>query len=132
MVMLETTQIRHVVYLDHVRTVTEKNTGGHWRVKARRAKDQRYTVFVWLQHLLGRRCPVTLPCTITLTRVAPRSLDPQDNLPSALSHVTDGVSDYLAGRYLTGQDRQPGLTWQYAQRRGKPGEYGVEIVVEEG
>lgn len=41
------------------------------------------------------------------------------------------LADSLAGAYGTGQDRQPGLQWQYAQRRGKPRVYAVHICFEE-
>lgn len=117
----------HHVYLDNLKTQTEKNSTEHWWTRARRARAQRGTVYRWLQHLLGLPCPLTLPLTITLTRVAPGTLDSHDNLQSALSHCVDGVADYVAGAYGQGNDRQPGLTWHYAQRTGGAGHYGVEM-----
>lgn len=120
----------YTVYIADIQTVTEKNTGGHWSGKSRRAKLQRSLVYYTLLERLGRRCPVQPPCTVLLTRVAPRLLDSHDNLASAVSHCVDGVSDYLAGGYGHGEDRQPGLTWHYAQRQGPPRTYGVEIVLQ--
>jgi hypothetical protein len=118
---------QHAIYLDNLPTRTEKNTNEHWWTRAQRAQHQRSTTYRWLQHCLGLTCPLTLPCTVTVTRLAPGTLDSFDNLQSALSHVVDGISDYLAGEYLKGQDRHPDLTWHYGQRKGGAGQYGVEI-----
>lgn len=57
-------------------------------------------------------------------------LDAEDNLPASLKAIRDGVSDWLAGSYGEGEDRQPGLTWRYAQQRGKPHEYAVLITLD--
>ena len=105
------------VILTPLRTVSESNAREHWAATHRRAKHQRSTTYRWLQQLLGLACPLTLPLTITLTRIAPRDVD-TDNLCGALKHVQDACADYLAGAYLAGQDRQPGLTFRYQQRRG--------------
>jgi hypothetical protein len=118
---------QYVVFLDHFKTQTEKNANEHWWTRSRRAREQRSTVYRWLQHCLGLQCPVGAPWTVTVTRVAPGTLDGFDNLQSALSHCVDGVSDYLAGAYRTGQDARPDLTWGHGQRQGAPGQYGVEI-----
>jgi hypothetical protein len=119
------------VMLDPFRTVSESNQREHWSVKHRRTKMQRSTVFYWLRHWLGVRCPVTLPMTITITRVAPRALD-SGNLENAMKSIQDGIADYLSGTYLGGQDRQQGLIWRYAQRRGGVGRYGLEICLKPG
>src|SRR5262245_44239389 len=97
----------HAVCLPGLRTVSEANKREHWAAKARRAKQQRIATFRWLQHLLPRHTQAPDQLHITLTRVAPRALD-DDNAQAALKAVRDGVSDYLAGHYLAGQDRQPG------------------------
>lgn len=109
-----------------IRTVSEQNVREHWRARSRRARAQRYETFTRLALGWPRRPP--LPLTITLTRIAPRALD-ADAVPGSMKHVTDGVSDWLAGAYQGGQDRLMGLTWQYAQRRGAVREYGVEIFI---
>jgi hypothetical protein len=121
---------QHQIYLDNFKTQTEKNANEHWWTRARRARQQRTTVYRWLQHLLGLQCPVILPVTVMLTRVAPGTLDGWDNLQSAMAHCTDAVADYLVGEYGKGNDRQPGLSWDYSQRKGAAGQYGVEIRLE--
>jgi hypothetical protein len=116
--------------LSPLRTQTEKNTGGHWAGKSRRAKTQRSLTYHWLVHWFGMSCPFTLPLTITLTRVAPGTLDAEDNLTSAVSHIRDGVADYLEGTPGKGEDRREGLEWSYTQTRSKPGRYAVHITLE--
>jgi hypothetical protein len=115
-----------IVYRN-LKTVSESNQREHWSAKAQRAKDQRYTVFYNLRSF-GPQKPPPLPVAVTLVRIAPRELD-DDNLRSALKACRDGVADYLATGYLTGDDRQDGLTWLYHQERRKPREYGVEITI---
>lgn len=64
--------------------------------------------------------------TVTLTRIAPRKLD-LDNLVAGMKPVRDGVADGLGMR----DDRESrSLSWQYAQMRGIPGEYGLRISIE--
>ena len=120
-----------------LRTVSESNQREHWARRAKRAKAQRSTIYYALRAawcmLPETPYPLYLPTVATLTRIAPRALD-SGNLESSLKAVQDGVADWLVGGYGKGQDRQPGLRWRYAQRRGGPREYAVEISVtcEEG
>lgn len=112
-----------------MRLVSEANQREHWAQKQRRVRAQREEVYLRLWRSPHRR--PTLPCTITITRIAPRMLDGHDNLSGSAKAVVDGMSDWLAGAYGTGEDRQVGLTWRYAQRPGKPKEYAVEITIED-
>lgn len=64
-----------------------------------------------------------LPCTVTLTRIAPRDLD-GDNLQSSLKAIRDGVADFLKV-----DDRDSRVTWAYAQERGAPKFYGVRVEI---
>ena len=111
-----------------MRLESEANRRDHWAVKHARAKEQRYTVYYTL------RCTYwplpTLPCTITLTRVAPRALD-DDNLVSSCKSCRDGVADWFAGSEGKGNDRMGGVTWRYTQQQGTPREYGLWITLEE-
>lgn len=65
-----------------------------------------------------------LPLVVTLTRIAPRSLD-SDNLASAAKACRDGISDALGI-----DDGAKGLTWLYAQRKGKPHEVALEVRIQ--
>lgn len=108
-----------------IRTVSESNVRGHWAGKARRAKAQRVTIGLVLRaRLMGRR---VLPCTVVLTRLAPRRLD-DDNLRGALKACRDGVADALGV-----DDRDPRVAWAYDQERGQPKECAVRVcIVPEG
>ena len=102
-----------------VRTYSLTNQREHWSKKARRAKQERN----WAKLTAGsaRLQLLRLPLTITLTRVAPRALD-DDNLRGALKSIRDGIADCLGV-----DDRDARVTWRYAQRRGSPREYAVDI-----
>lgn len=56
---------------------------------------------------------MSLPCVVRLTRLSPGTLD-DDNLRGALKAVRDGVADRLGV-----DDRDPRVTWEYAQERFK-------------
>jgi hypothetical protein len=104
--------------------VSESNLWeNRWQKSARRKK---YTEKVQ-QALKGHKIP--LPCEVTLTRIAPRSLD-DDNLVSAMKKIRDLVADHIIPGLAPGRaDGDPRITWKYAQERGKPGEYGLKIEV---
>ena len=99
-----------------VRTYSLANQREHWSKRARRAKSERTQAFV---ETFGIR--KLLPLTVTLTRVAPRMLD-DDNLRGSLKSIRDGIADRLGI-----DDRDPRVKWKYAQRKGKPREYAVDI-----
>lgn len=62
---------------------------------------------------------------VLMVRVAPSSgLDPHDGLGAALKSGIDGVADALGLQ----NDRLPHLRWTLDQRRGRKGEYAVEIL----
>ena len=102
-----------------LRTYSKLNERHGWRKRARIAKAERLAGFMF--------CPRGLvpPMTVTLTRVGPQLLD-DDAVPGALKSVRDGIADRIGIN-----DRDPRVTWVYAQRRGKPKEYAVEISIQE-
>lgn len=88
----------------------------HKRVKAERAKVNR----VASKH--KRPGPFL---TVLLVRVAPRELDPGDNLPSALKGARDAVASWLRI-----DDRSTLVSWHYAQEKGKTGEERVDVRID--
>lgn len=104
-----------------LRLHSSANLREHWAVKARRVKAEREAVWACMT---AAKVKAKLPCSVTLTRVAPRALD-GDNLVSCFKACRDSV----AFVYLRVDDRDPRVTWVYAQRKGKPKEYAVEIEV---
>ena len=107
-------------------TVSESNARGHWGKRAKRAKEQRGVVCLALRARQPSNWvfPAVAPLVVTIARVAPRALD-DDNLRGALKGVRDGVADWLEIN-----DRDPRVSWAYAQERGGVRQYAVKIRVE--
>jgi hypothetical protein len=106
-----------------IRTVSEANRRDHWAVRAKRTKQARQTVGLVMAGSLSFHGRPDFPLVVTLTRIAPRDLD-SDNLAISQKGVRDGVADALGI-----DDRDPLVAWRYDQRRGKRGQYAVEITI---
>ena len=105
-----------------IRTGRGLNERMHHMQRARTVKAERQAVaWVATQHAAPAG-----PVAVTICRVSPSSkgLD-GDNLQGGLKAVRDQLADWL-GR----DDADPSITWRYAQRPGKKGEWAVEISVE--
>ncbi|KEZ78334.1 hypothetical protein [Salinisphaera hydrothermalis] len=99
-----------------LRTTSKLNDRKHWAARHRQAKAERRAAY-----MATRRHD--LPCVVTLTRVSPGTLD-GDNLQGAMKSIRDGVADRLGI-----DDRDSRVEWRYAQRRGRPRQYGVVITI---
>jgi len=93
------------------------NLREHWAVKAKRSAAQRGAA-----RLACNGVRPAFPVTIKLVRVSPRPLD-DDNLRSAFKAIRDGVTDAVGLK----DDRDPRLSWEYEQRRGRPKEHAVLV-----
>ncbi|WP_163998664.1 hypothetical protein [Pyxidicoccus caerfyrddinensis] len=91
-------------------TKNPTNQREHPMARHRRAQGQRDTTGLLWPGWMG---PALL--VVRLTRVAPRRLDRDDNLPSALKSVRDEVA-----RQLRVDDASPLVRWVYAQLQGEP------------
>ncbi len=98
-----------------LRLVSLANMREHWRTRARRAKQHRMACIAIPK--------ARVPCTVLITRLAPRTLD-DDNLQGAAKSVRDGIADRLGV-----DDADPRITWLYAQE--KCSEYGVRVTITE-
>ena len=106
-----------------LRTVSEANRRGSWRAHHARTKSQRAIACgVTISETRGRQWVRTERIVVTLTRIAPRELD-TDNLASSAKGLRDGIADAI--NY--GNDRDKRVTWVYAQTKGKPREYRVDV-----
>lgn len=109
-----------------IRTVSEANARGHWAGKARRAKAHRFAANA---HALARidfrtrKLLLDGDCVVTMTRIAPRALD-SDNLATALKSSRDGIADALGI-----DDRDERVLWQYAQEKGEPKQYAIDVEI---
>ena len=110
------------IYLP-IRTVSESNQSEHWAFRARRAQQQRSIAVAVIRSEL-RQFGYLPPHLITMTRIALRRLD-VGNLATSMKHVQDGVADALGIN-----DGDARISWLYAQRKGKPQEYAVEVEIE--
>jgi len=132
-----------------IRLVNPLNQRRHWRAVARTAKANRQAAYLCVGLRL-RELPIAVarfaplvpqvfsakrkrvaqtvvllaPIVVTITRIAPSSGLDSDNLGASAKPARDGIADAL-GR----DDRDPLITWEYAQERGKPREYAVRIEV---
>lgn len=99
-----------------IKTGAGLNDRKHWAHRAREAKEQRSAAALATPR-------AALPVTVRLVRISAGVLD-DDNCQGALKHVRDGVADKLRV-----DDRDPRVTWEYAQERCKRGSWGVRIEI---
>lgn len=96
----------------------------HWRTKHKRHKFQKETI----ADALSKQVKPELPCQIVLTRIAPRKLDEEDNLPMSMKWVKDAVADWLVPGLRAGRaDDDKRLSWAFKQERGAVREYSLVI-----
>jgi hypothetical protein len=111
-----------------IRIASAMNLREHWTVRSRRIKGERAAARLAVLASSGASTytgakAFRLPVVVTLTRIAPRQLD-DDNLASGFKGIRDGVAEALGT-----DDRNPLVTWRYAQRRGDPREYAMTIEI---
>jgi hypothetical protein len=104
----------------------------HRYAAAKHNKAQRLGVYNALCRY-GSAVLLTMPLTITITRIGPRLLGPTNPVLAAAKHVVDGIADWLTGRPGKGHyyDDDPRFTWQTQQVKGGKGIYAVHIRIEE-
>jgi len=110
--------------------VSEANrTGEHWTKKSERHRTQKFLINSYMRkHMNSKK--EALPCTISMTRIAPRSLDEEENLPMAFKHIKDYIADFLIpGQAMGRADGDKRIRWEYSQEKGKPKEYAIRIQI---
>lgn len=118
-----------------IKTVSEINTTDHWGKKRARHKQQQHFTNLFFKRAVDK---ISLPCQITLTRLAQRTLD-EDNLLSSLKYIRDEIAacifperivTYVSKKGSIVQskgrcDDDPRVVWNYAQQKSKS--YGVKV-----
>lgn len=101
------------------------NSREHWRRRAKRVKAERNIVAAYspLPHVWRALAAEAERFTITLTRIAPRTLD-DDNLVGRMKATRDEVA-----RLLGIDDGSPRLTWLYRQTKGEAHQHAVTVHV---
>jgi hypothetical protein len=108
-----------------LKTASEANSSEHWTKKAKRHKLQKQKIKA---ALLSERPPITIPCSVVVTRIAPRELDSHDNLSMALKYCIDAIAEYLVpGKAIGRADDCKEIKWDYKQKKGGIREYGIII-----
>ncbi len=112
----------------NIKTVSEANSSEHWSSKSKRHKLQKKRIkFLLLQN----RPDIEFPCLIRLSRIAPRLLDSDDNLPMSLKYIKDYIADQLIPGLAPGRaDDDKRMKWEYSQEKGKVREYAVMIQIQ--
>jgi hypothetical protein len=113
----------HSVYLPEMRLVNPCNSRQHWRVVARRAREQRALTHAILTMAQKQWTLIfSRHAKVTLTRIAKRKMD-SDGLAASFKAVRDGVADVFGI-----DDGSDYFEWHYEQKIEKY--YGVEIRIE--
>jgi hypothetical protein len=107
-----------------IKTVSESNCMEHWAKKHKRHKAQKEAIAWELKPF-----KFVLPCSVWLTRIAPRKLD-SDNLQGAFKWIRDAISETITGCKIAGRaDDDPRISWHYQQEKGRPKEYAIKIAI---
>lgn len=98
----------------------------HWAVRRKLSENQKASVYY---ALLAAYPKPTIPCQVTITRIASRVMD-QDNLGAALKTIIDTIADFLIPNLPPGQaDGDPRISWVYNQEKGSR-EQKIRIEIE--
>lgn len=108
-----------------IRTVSEANCFEAWQTKHKRHKAQkRAIVFA----MFSIKNAIRIPCTIRITRFAPRQLDAHDNLRMSVKYLLDQVCAEIMNDQRPGKaDGSDKLTFEYAQEKHK--NYAIKIEI---
>lgn len=105
------------------------NTSLHWTEKMKWVKRQRDIMCIYYKKATYEYKP-TLPCTVKMIRIAPRSLD-FVNLVYSFKHYQDELSDRLIPGLAWGRaDGDERIKWEFNQEKGNPKEYAIKIEIE--
>lgn len=117
--------ITHVFWKLNIKVVSENNCSEHWFKKAKRHDLQKLLIKL---AFLNEKPVIEFPCSVSITRIAPRKLDIHDNLPGAMKWIVDAIADNLIPGLAPGRaDSSPLITWEYRQIKGLPREYALLI-----
>ncbi len=110
-----------------IRIVSELNNTDYWRKKYARKKIIQLQIWNVMRTL--ELPELNVPCEVTLTRIAPRSLD-EDNLIGAMKSVRDSVASQLIPGLAPGRaDSFKDITWKYSQTKAKPKYYALRVEI---
>ena len=113
--------------IDCMKILSVSNLSENRWSKSSRNRTQKNNVKAYF---LKHRPNVELPCTVRLTRIAPRMLDAHDNLPMSMKWIVDSMADcIIPGKKAGRADDCKQITWIYNQERGRPKEYALRVEI---
>lgn len=113
-----------------LKTVSESNCSEHWTAKSKRHQQQQF----FIRCLFNKESnEIPMPCEVTLTRISPRMLDAEENLPMAFKWIKDEIGACLfpdkvvtykkkGGKFVKNKghaDSDPRVRWNFFQEKGK-------------
>jgi hypothetical protein len=108
-----------------LRTVSEANCFEPWQKKHKRHKAQKRAVIF---SIMTVKSLIKTPCTIRITRFAPKMLDAHDNLRISVKYILDQVCAEILNDFRPGRaDGYEGFKFEYDQVKSK--EYAVKIEI---
>lgn len=109
-----------------LRIISEANASEHWSKKHKRHKKQKGFVNLYCKWIAS----IKPPCLIKLTRISPRKLDKDENLPMAFKYIKDAIADLIHPGLAPGRaDDDDSISWEFAQEKGDPKTYSIKIEV---
>lgn len=116
----------HIEILLPLRTVSEANCFEPWMKKHKRHKDQKRAVMF---AMIPIKEVIRTPCTIRITRFAPKGLDAHDNLRMAVKYILDQTCAEIMNDFRPGRaDGSDQLSFEYAQEKSKTYAIKIEIL----
>lgn len=115
--------MREEHYKVPIKIISEGNNADHWRKKNKRKKEIQRAIY-----FIAKGTKIKPPCIVTLTRIAPRKLDSEDNLRTALKSAKDAVADILHPGLAPGRaDGLGDIEWRFDQIKGDVRQYALKI-----
>lgn len=95
-----------------LKTISESNRSEHWTKSSKRHRLQQF----FIRALFNQETKeIPIPCTVTMTRIGPRFLDCEDNLPMAFKWIKDEIGACLFPEKVVSYKKKSGI---YARNKG--------------
>ena len=116
---------KKIILICKIRLRSAANISEHWsKARTIRIHQQKHIWSAWKVQGVD----IKLPVLITLTRMAPRTLD-DDNLVTAFKSIRDIVADLITPGLQPGRaDNKEGIKFAYSQEKNK--QYSIRITLE--
>ena len=114
--------------IDNFRLTSPNLQGNHWTKSNRVKKEKRRFGHALIEHGLTNVL-FHLPCTVVITRIAPRRMDDDNNIGACKCVRDMSGSLIIPGKKPGHADGSEFINWKYVQEKGGKGNYAVRIQV---